>query len=132
MNWSAASPPNLARDVARGEFSPEAREWLAKAFSSYLAEAKPDDKSMARALGLDRVSLTRCRDEALREAARLLALESDNDGRMRVAERVAAAVAYHKRMRCDARTPIESCIATAFACGQWVPRTWRRLYDLIY
>jgi hypothetical protein len=132
MNWSAACPSNLARQVASGEFSPEARDWLVKAFSSYLAEAKPDDKSITRALGLDRQSLLRCRDDALREAARLLELESDNDLRFPVAARLAAAVAYHKRLRREPKTDIEYCIATAFSCGQVVPGTTRRLYDLIY
>lgn len=117
--------------MANGEISPEARDWLASAFSRYLTEDKPDDKTIARVLGLDRTSRRRCRDEALREAARLLVLESDNDLLYPVATRLASAVAYHKRLRREPRTPIENCIATAFACGQGVPETVRGLYDLI-
>lgn len=127
MIWSVARTPELAQRVAMGDFSPEVRDWLCKAFSSYLAEGK----SIENALGLDRVSLIRCRDEALREAARLLMLERDDDLLWPVAQRMAAAVAYHNRLRRDPQTPIESYIASAFASGQRVPESVRGLYDLI-
>lgn len=127
MNCSGASAPELARQVAMGEFSADACAWLKSAFVRHLVDEVP----IETALRLDRASRIRQRNEALREAGRLLKLPSDGDCVWPVAERLADAVKYHARLRRDPQTPVEESIAKAFVACRKVPRTARWYYDLL-
>ena len=127
MSLSGANPPELARQVSRGEFSPEACAWLENAFYRYLTKNEP----IETALRLDRASRLRQRNEALREAGRLLKLPSDGGNVWPAAVRLADAVKYHTRLRRDPQTPVEKAVALAFAVCNKVPRTERFLYELL-
>lgn len=119
------SAPELARQVALGEFSPEARAWLAEGFRRHCADGTP----IETALRLDRASRVRIRDDALRAAAALLTL--GEDAPWTVAGRLAAAVVRHERKRGDPSTPLEVALTKAFSTGVRVPSTARQLYAII-
>lgn len=127
MNCSGASPLELARQVAAGQFSDDVRGWLKNAFVRHLVDEVP----IETALRLDRASRIRQRNEALREAGRLLTLPSDGDYVWPVAGRLADAVRYHSRLRRDPQTPVEKLIAKAFAACPKVPCTARQLYEIL-
>lgn len=127
VSLSGANPPELARQVSVGEFSPEACAWLENAFYRYLTKNEP----IETALRLDRASRLRQRNEALREAGRLLTLPSDEGHIWPTAVRLADAVKYQARLRRDPQTPVEKTVARAFAAGQKVPCTARQLYELL-
>lgn len=127
MTCPAAIPCELARRVAIGEFPPEVRAWLKDAFSRYLVDAEP----IETALRLDRASRMKQRDDALREAGRLLRLPKDENQVWPVAERLAKAVKYHARLPREPLTPVEKAVAKAFAAYQRVPCTPHGLYRLL-
>lgn len=127
VNCSGASPPELVRQVAKGEFSSEARAWLKDAFVRYMVKNEP----IETALKLDRASRLRQRNEALREAGRLLTLPSDGEYLWPVAVRLGDAVKYHARLRRDPQTAIEKAVAKAFVSGQKLPCTARQLYEIL-
>lgn len=127
MYWSGASPTELARQVAVGEFSSDACAWLKNAFVRHLVDEVP----IEAALGFDRASRLRQRNEALREAGRLLKLPSDGNHPWLIASRLADAVRYHSRLRRDPQTPVERAVSQAFAAGLKVPYTARQLYEIL-
>ena len=127
MTCPAAIPCELARQVAIGEFTPEVCAWLKAAFYRHLV----DDESIETALRLDRASRVGQRDDALREAGRLLRLKNDKNHVWPVAERLAQAVKYHARLPREPLTPVEKAVAKAFAAYQRVPCTPHGLYRLL-
>ncbi len=86
---------------------------------------------------LERVARRKARDAALRECARVLA--GDDPGPWVVAERLEAAVhrfegrvwpRLRAGMPCDL-APSDAALHRAFLTGERIPRTQRRLYDLL-
>ena len=122
---SAASPIELARRAADGDFDYEVLAWLQDGFRHHV----DGGADLEKALRLDRVSRMRERDDALRVAAGLLTLGSADA--WPVAGRLAQAVARHKRMRGEPVTLLEKTMAKAFDCGVGVPSGQRQLYRII-
>ena len=121
----------LARRAADGDTGPEVLQWIAAAMRRHRAGADLD-----QALGLDRASRLRERNQALQDAAALLAAE---DGPWRCACRLEAAI-----RRFEARimpmlerdpgmhlAPIDEALRRAFDTRQRVPTTARNLFGLI-
>ena len=86
---------------------------------------------------LDRVARRKARDAALLECARVLA--ADDRGPWTVAERLEAAIKrfdgrvwprLRAGMPCDLG-PCDMALHRAFLSGERIPRTQRRLYDLL-
>lgn len=121
----------LARRAADGDRSPDVARWLADGLRRHLAGAELD-----QALSLDRASRLRERNQALKDAAALLAAD---DGPWRCACRLEAAIRrYEARIaplleRNPAMTlaPIDEALRRAFDTRQRVPTTARNLYELI-
>ena len=121
----------LARRAADGDRSPDVARWLADGLRRYIDGAELD-----RALGLDRASRLRECNQALKDAAALLAAD---DGPWRCACRLEAAIRrYEARIaplleRNPAMTlaPIDEALRRAFGTRQRVPTTARNLYELI-
>lgn len=120
-----ASAPELARRAALGDFDDQVLAWLTAGFRRHV-----DGEPIEAALRLDRASRTRARDDALRRAAAMLALGSDDA--WPIAGRLAQAVARQGRLRSGPTTPLEDALAQAFAAGVGVPSTQRHLYRIIY
>lgn len=127
MHQSGANPIELARQVAVGEFSSDVCAWLQTGFARHLADKEP----IENALRLDRASRIRQRNEALREAARLLEIPDDQGAPWPIAVRLARAIAFRARMRRAPETSIERAIEAVFSPGVSVPSTPRQLYSLI-
>lgn len=121
----------LARRAADGDTGPEVLQWIAAAMRRHRAGADLD-----QALRLDRASRLRERNQALQDAAALLAAE---DGPWRCACRLEAAI-----RRFEARiipmlerdpgmhlAPIDEALRRAFDTRQRVPTTARNLFGLI-
>lgn len=120
-----ASAPELAGRAALGNFDDEVLAWLTAGFSRHV-----DGEPLEAALRLDRASRTRARDDALRRAAAMLALGSDDA--WPVAGRLAQAVARQQRLSCRPATPLEDALDQAFAAGVGVPESQRQLHRIIY
>lgn len=97
-----------------------------------------ESEDYAKAIGLDRVARIKFRDTALTEAARLLS--QDCAGSWIVAGRLAKAVERFMtrvlpRLRAGGRTddldPLDAALHRAWISGERVPRTARRLSDLV-
>ena len=124
---------DLARLAAAGDLPPEVREWIAEAMRRHLAGEELD-----RAFGLDRASRLRQRNQALRDAAALLA--ADGAAPWPVAVRLSAAVArFQSRVlplyRRDPKTelaPVDNALHRAHLTGCRLPTTARQLHDLIH
>ncbi|CAM5321156.1 hypothetical protein [Thauera mechernichensis] len=121
----------LARRAADGDRSPDVTRWLAEGMRRHLAGAELD-----RALGLDRASRLRERNQALRDAAALL---TGDDGPWRCACRLEGAVRRYQariaplleRGQALPLSPIDEALRRAFDTGQRVPTTARNLFELI-
>ena len=121
----------LARRAADGDTGPEVLQWIAAAMRRHRAGADLD-----QALRLDRASRLRERNQALQDAAALLAAD---DGPWRCACRLASAIRRYqarvlpqiKRNPHDPLPPLDQAIRRAFETGQRVPTTARNLFELI-
>lgn len=125
MQGNTSSPSDLARRAALGDLGPDVAAWLADGFRRHVVDGLP----IEAALRLDRASRLRARDDALRRAAALLTLGTDDLGS--VAGRLSLAVVRHQRMRGAPSTPLEDALAQAFAAGEEVPVSKRHLYRII-
>lgn len=121
----------LARRAAAGDTGPEVARWWHEAMRRHL-----DGADLDQALRLDRASRLRERNQALQDAAALLAAD---DGPWRCACRLEAAI-----RRFEARilpmlerapgihlAPVDEALRRAFDTGQRVPGTARNLFELI-
>ena len=121
----------LARRAAAGDTGPEVAYWITEAMRRHL-----DGADLDQALRLDRASRLRERNQALQDAAALLAAD---DGPWRCACRLEAAI-----RRFEARimpmlerdpgmhlAPIDEALRRAFDTRQRVPTTARNLFELI-
>lgn len=121
----------LFRRAAAGDFAPEVLQWIAAAMRRHR-----DGVDLDQALRLDRASRLRERNQALQDAAALLAAD---DGPWRCACRLEAAI-----RRFEARigpllardpgmhlAPIDEALRRAFDTRQRVPTTARNLFGLI-
>lgn len=120
----------LLHRLAAGDCSPDVVKWLIQGATKYL-----DGEGLDIALGLDRNSLLRERNAALRRAANLLDL---GDGPWKTAGRLAVAI-----KRLETRTlplyrrgqaspsPIDQALVDAFATGCRIPKTQRKLHDFL-
>lgn len=121
----------LARRAAAGDTGPEVARWITESMRLHL-----DGADLDQALRLDRASRLRERNQALQEAAALLAAD---DGPWRCACRLEAAI-----RRFEARimpmlerdptyplAPIDEALRRAFDTRQRVPTTARNLFELI-
>lgn len=121
----------LARRAAAGDTGPEVARWIAEAMRRHL-----DGDDLDQALRLDRESRERELNQALKDAAALLAAD---DGPWRCARRLEAAIRrYEARIaplleRNPAMTlaPIDEALRRAFDTRQRVPTTARNLYKRI-
>lgn len=95
------------------------------------------DLDRAATQRLDRVARRKARDAALRDCARVLG--ADDPGPWVVAERLEAGIhrfecrvwpRLRAGMPCDL-APLDLALRRAFLSGERVPRTQRRLYDLL-
>lgn len=118
------SPPAMARQVAAGIFTPEVLAWLQASFQHHVI----DGQGIENALRLDRASRLRARNDALRQAAALLALRGEDA--WPTAIRLAQAIARHERLRGQPSTPLECALQAAFMAGVGVPSTPRQLYEI--
>ena len=122
---------DLAHQAAAGQITPEVAAWITEALRRHLAG---DD--LEHALALDRASRLRQRNQALQDAAALLAAD---DGPWRCACRLASAIRRYqarvlpqiKRNPHDPLPPLDQAIRRAFETGQRVPTTARNLFELI-
>lgn len=121
----------LARRAAAGDTGQEVARWISEAMRRHLAGA-----DLEQALALDRASRLRERNQALQDAAALLAAD---DGPWRCACRLEAAI-----RRFEARilptlerdpppllAPTDEALRRAFDAGPRVPTTARNLFELI-
>lgn len=121
----------LARRAAAGDTGPEVARWITESMRLHL-----DGADLDQAMRLDRASRLRERNQALQEAAALLAAD---DGPWRCACRLEAAI-----RRFEARimpmlerdptyplAPIDEALRRAFDTRQRVPTTARNLFELI-
>lgn len=121
----------LARRAAAGDTGPEVARWITESMRLHL-----DGADLDQAMRLDRASRLRERNQALQEAAALLAAD---DGPWRCACRLEAAI-----RRFEARimpmlerdpgmhlAPIDEALRRAFDTRQRVPTTARNLFGLI-
>lgn len=114
---------DLAHQAAAGQITPEVAAWITEALRRHLAG---DD--LEHALALDRASRLRQRNQALQDAAALLAAD---DGPWRCACRLASAIRrYESRIRPllernphDPLPPLDEALRRAFDTGQRVPTT---------
>ena len=120
----------LAHRAAAGDRDPVVLDWITDAMRRHLAG---DD--LEHALGLDRTSRLRERNEALQAAADLL---DDGNGPWRTACRLQAAIRrYEARIRplldrdpTMSLPPIDQALRRACSAGR-VPKTARNIYELI-
>ena len=121
----------LARRAAAGDTGPEVTRWITESMRLHLDGAELD-----QALSLDRASRLRERNQALRDAAALLAAE---DGAWRCACRLEGAIKRYEsriaplleRGQALPLSPIDEALRRAFDTGQRVPTTARNLFELI-
>lgn len=121
----------FARRAAAGDTGPEVSAWIREAMRQYL-----DGADLDRALRLDRASRLRELNQALQDAAALLAA---NDGPWRCACRLEAAVLRYKsriaplveRNPAMHLAPIDEAVRRAFNTKRRVPTTARNLLNLI-
>ena len=121
----------LARRAAAGDTGPEVTRWITESMRRHLDGAELD-----QALSLDRASRLRERNQALRDAAALLAAE---DGAWRCACRLEGAIKRYEsriaplleRGQALPLSPIDEALRRAFDTGQRVPTTARNLFELI-
>ena len=114
---------DLAHQAAAGQITPEVARWITEALRRHLAG---DD--LEHALALDRASRLRQRNQALQDAAALLAAD---DGPWRCACRLASAIRRYqarvlpqiKRNPHHPLPPLDQAIRRAFETGQRVPTT---------
>jgi len=122
---------DLAARLVSGDTSSDVLEWIRAGMARYLK-----DGSLDGALGLDRASALRERNAALTQAATLLEI---GDSPWAVAGRLAGAIRRFEtrvlpRMRRGDQvdlSPLDECIARVFATRQRIPRTQRKLYELV-
>ena len=123
---------DLAHQAAAGQITPEVANWLSTALRRHLA----DGLDLDQAFGLDRAARLRQRNQALQDAAALLAAD---DGPWRCACRLEAAIRRFEarilpRLKGDPSAPlapIDAALRRAFDTGQRVPTTARNLFELI-
>ena len=120
----------LIRRLADGDNSPDVFQWMAQAAKKYLR-----GETIDTALGLDRSSLLRERNAALYRAADLL---DRGDGPWKTAGRLAASINRFEnrtlplyRSGLAEPSPVDQALIDAFATGQRITRTPRRLYDML-
>lgn len=120
----------LARRLADGDNSPDVVQWVSRGVAKYLR-----GEGLYEALGLDRSSLLRERNAALRRAADLLDL---GDGPWKTAGRLAAAIKRFEtrtlplyRRGQASPSPIDQALLDAFATGCRIPKTQRKLHDFL-
>ena len=121
----------LARRAADGDTAPEILAWISESMRRHLAG---DD--LEAAFRLDRASRLRQRNRALLAAAAAL---DDGSGPWATAGRLAAAIRRHEArvwplLRRDplmALPPIDAALRRAFDTGQRLPRTQRKIYELL-
>jgi hypothetical protein len=121
----------LARRAADGDAGPEVIAWISESMRRHLA-----GDELEAAFRLDGASRLRQRNRALLAAAEAL---DDGSGPWATAGRLAAAIRrYEARvwplLRRDpsmALPPIDAALRRAFDAGSRIPRTQRRLYDLL-
>lgn len=121
----------LFRRAAAGDFAPEVLHYF-----STSAQRHRDGADLDRAFRLDRASRLRERNQALKDAAALLAAD---DGPWHCAARLAMALRrYDIRIaplvaREPGMTlpPIDRALQRAFESGMRVPTTQRNLFELI-
>lgn len=122
---------DLAHQAAAGQITPEVAAWITEALRRHLAG---DD--LEHALALDRASRLRQRNQALQDAAALLAAD---DGPWRCACRLEAAIRRFEarilptlaRDPSASLAPIDEALRRAFDTRQRVPTTARNLFELI-
>lgn len=118
----------LARRAAAGDMDPEVLVWVRTGLARHLAG---DD--LEQAMGLDRASRLRQRNQALQEAAALLAPGADP---WPAAGRLAEAVRHYlnrtaplvERDPARALSPLDALLRRAFEAGPRVPVTQNNLY----
>lgn len=121
----------LARRAAAGDTGPEVARWWCEAMRRHR-----DGADLDQALRLDRASRLRERNQALQDAAALLAAD---DGPWRCACRLEAAIRRFesrilptlKRDPSAHLAPIDEALRRAFDAGPRVPTTARNLFELI-
>jgi len=120
----------LIRRLADGDNSPDVFQWMAQAAKKYLR-----GETIDTALGLDRSSLLRERNAALYRAADLL---DRGGGPWCTAGLLAASIKrFENRMLQLYRrglaepSPVDQALIDAFATGQRIPKTQRKLYDIL-
>lgn len=120
---------SLALRFVKGDTSPEVMRWLSAGLSGYLAGAE-----LSSAFGLDRVSLLKTRNRALKTAARLLGEAEPWE----LAKLLSAAIKrfetrslplYEKGLKQP--TPVDEALIEAFGTGCRIPKSHRKLYDLL-
>nr|MBL8454784.1 hypothetical protein [Zoogloeaceae bacterium] len=121
---------DLARRVAEGDLSAEVVAWLSQGFHRHLTGGKLDE-----ALGLDRASRLRERNQALHDAAAILAADTTwgtagllSKAILRYEARILPLV---KLAPGYPLTPVDDAIRRAFDTGQRVPTTARNLFEII-
>lgn len=122
---------HLVEKAISGHVDQDVTDWLRDGFNSW----QTGSGNLAACLGLDRASLIRQRNQALREAARLL---DDGSGPWRLAGRLAAAIKrYQQRiaplLRRDPNYPlgeIDRALCRTFSAGR-PPTSQRKLYDFL-
>lgn len=116
----------LAERIAAGEFPPEVCSWLVDAFRRWQA----GDEPLENLLKIDRAARLRRRDEALRQAARLI----DTTGTLTAWERacrLASALRRHARLAPGSpRGEIDEAIGRAKAAAR-CPASSRHLLRII-
>lgn len=127
----ALDPVELAQRAAAGDLAPEVVVWICTGLARHLA-----GEPLERALQLDRASRLRARNQALQEAAELLA---PGAAPWPAAGRLVAAVRHYRNRiaplleRDPARglSPLDAVLHRAFKSGHRVPTTQNNLYLLL-
>lgn len=123
------SAVDRVRQLAEGRVDGATLDWLSAAFARYQR-----GEHLEVALGLDRASRIRARDQALLRAAQVLGPASST---WALAVRLAEAVRrFDVRVRPrlvpgDELPPLDDALRSAFACRVGVPATARQLYALL-
>lgn len=121
----------LALRLSHCDISPEVVQWAAAGLARFLK-----GECLEEALQLDRVSLLRQRNQALIRAASYL---DQGDGCWHTAGRLAGAIKRFEARTLpnylsgvlDSLSPVDSSLLIALGTGCRVPKTQRKLYDLL-
>lgn len=126
---------NLANRAASGIADPEVTTWVCRAMAAYVKGSA----SLEDALGLNRVQRIRSRNDALFRASEILSDGKGDITAWELALLLANAIERYESRFLPAMkicpstqlSPLNQALSDAFACGVRVPRTQRKIYDLI-